>query len=442
MLLMWLLAACSAPPALSTTSPGSVASLMPLQVGNRWEYAFTRREGPEVRMLFVPIQRPDARPDGTLALELTKAAADGRLQAILTRTPASGSATQSALELWSDDSGVWMNLNGTVSPAITATVPSRVVSTEPIPCVVHVLGGISGICSPAPGGPLGLPSLPQSGVINNEINQGLGGAALGVITAFLVMTNEMKEVTAQQTASPPLPSSVGAFPQFERRSDSWLSRTWSPPPADAESVAALVHRSPERARFDILEAGLAALPEADRPVVLRATLEELSRSDYPRARSLALLRPLLPSLSPSERDALLAHASSDDERQMWIDVLDAPDGVLLATYAVAERVVDFAGVAEPAILARYPDDAVVDALVRVAGQPMLAVLARSAPPERRGALVTNYAEDLYGSDALALVLASPKEARALPKDVRELLAVRLDDPKATQLLLGPSASAP
>jgi hypothetical protein len=173
--------------------------------------------------------------------------------------------------------------------AMDITTPPHPVSTEFVPCVLHFLDNATGVCAPAPGGPLGKWPLVGRAVLDRENHTGvaLGSLLVGIMTLGMIAPGGGQTTTSlilesfQDNAEGTYTVRDSALRTAYRESRGWgekrIHRTMVQGPVDREELAALVvgfhseSRGQRTARYAIHQ-GLPLLHPEERYSVLRAVL--------------------------------------------------------------------------------------------------------------------------------------------------------------------------
>jgi len=262
-----------------------VATLFPLHAGQQWAFDLTHARTSTALLLFFPTSRTEETPLPPLTMAVGVPDAEtGRFPVTLTRT-VDAAPVEERLELWSDGGQVWFEQGGAAVEAVTATgLGDRVVSTERVPCTLVFLGGLEGLCSPAPGGPLARPVGPPLSATASESAQRQAAATMvmGAVTAGLVMPlpDRHQLIAELRTYVPPSPPPD--YPLYAAFIDGRapganvsvreLRALLAEHAAEAESVAAVLRHGSRLPDQEAVRVGLEALPREDRLAVVRALL--------------------------------------------------------------------------------------------------------------------------------------------------------------------------
>ncbi len=370
----------------------------PLTAGDAWRWEVVRSTGAGTRVLLMTSEPARSDVIETWTLQLGEPDADGRFPATFTRTPVGdGLPLSSAMKLWTGKDGVVRYDAGKGEQvALELTVPPNPVSVEHVPCTANLLGGYTGLCSPAPGGPLAIAPGPVRATIRADrdgaaaaVQLLVGIATVGTIIPGNRSSREVAGLVSFETTRPPFPSAP-AVEAFKRRSSVGSLATTGA--LDRESAAAIV-----------------ALAEP---------------SDVPTA-----VQRLAPRLAARDRWPLLRVA-----------VQKAGDTD--ASLAVIARARDAAPLEEtaiylPSLLALLPPDEADAATALVHGSwPLLDQVVKAAPADRLGILRAAAAARPPGSDEAAAVVRRISEARSADRiPAVEALVAHVDEATADRLML-------
>lgn len=284
---------------------GSVA-LFPLAEGNRWVWEVRERTGGGARfLLFLPTSPGTEARIGTWTLTVGgEATRRGRRgwQARLVRAEDGVGSTEEELFLWPERGRVWMEGPQGSVPAVEAMASEDGVSVERIPCVAHVLGGLAASCSPAPGGPLGVPPGPDRIVLSSDFSSSTAMAQflVGVMTAGVIIPGHRHTTrTAELVEWTPAPAGAR-----------WSGSPWAP--VSSPLVEAWLADPP--GPFDDPVQHLAGLLQSH-PVDAEAATSLVTRVQWGEEEAVAL--GLLPALPIGERlplvRVMVARAPLGDE---------------------------------------------------------------------------------------------------------------------------------
>jgi hypothetical protein len=139
---------------IQTTRP----RLFPLTAGDTWQWKVIRITGAGFRFLGMTNKPAKRKRIARWQLVVGEARSDGRYPITWTRTPEKPALpSTTSLFLFHDANGqLLMDAGHGIRAAISMDIPPNPASVERIPCTLHFLDGLSGLCSPAPGGPLGI----------------------------------------------------------------------------------------------------------------------------------------------------------------------------------------------------------------------------------------------------------------------------------------------
>jgi hypothetical protein len=409
-------------------------------VGDRWTWEVSRHVGAGLRLLFIPTEPATTDVIATWDLTIDRSLGGGRHAATLARTVGGGLPARTDLVLWLQGAELWMDSPQGARVALELAVPPEAVAVEKVPCTAWFLDGLTGTCSPAPGGPLAVPPGPTFLVVSSSGNSGasLTQVLVGIGTAGMIIpgdrsASEYANLLGWTTKAP-----APASPRIER----WRK---DPTPAALPGLLAGVGRE-DAAAMVVLTRGddiaavttslLDALTPLDRVPVLRVALH----AEGDAAQRLALLAVLVSHLGATPNTARMNSILTlfAEEQQPAVRGLVTGEWQMLRAVLLAEDPAEGLRSMGPytpspeesnAVLARFDEPGVV----------LADVLART-PPERQFVVFTAVCERAtFDDDRLVLVQASPAmvtRAAASTEDTRALLETfNFDDDRVSTVKL-------
>lgn len=382
--------------------------VFPVEVGDHWTWEVTREVGAGMRVLFMTDKPATTDVIATWDLTIDSKDERGHFAATLTRKKPDGLPMVTPLSLWEQDGWLWMEGPTGPEKAVTLTVPPLAVATERVPCVVAMFDGVEALCSPAPGGPLGVAPGPAFSVLHRDADGGKSLAQLlvGLGTAGLIIpgnrsASEYLHLKAFVPHTPPVTSprveAWRANPDV-RRLDKALHGG-----LNREEGAAFIALAPPNARDEVVGAVLDALGPVDRPPVLRAALEAAEVPET-RLEQLAVWAPRVANADPVQVDALVA--------LFPLDQGEAVRGLLAGTWPVFAIALtpsegeDRAAAVRAAVAEHPPSQGEAMAVLkRMGSSPELidALLAKRAPAEQRALLTAAIAAESFDDGRVALL---------------------------------------
>jgi hypothetical protein len=456
----------ASPPHPPAALPEAAGPTFPLTAGDAWRWEVVRSTGAGVRVLLMTSEPARTERIAVWELSIGEPEASGRYPATFVRTPVGdGLPSTTAMTLFhASDGSLRLDAGAGTKPALELTVPPNPVSVEHVPCVAHLLGGLTAVCSPAPGGPLAV----APGPVRVSVRQDRDGAAavaqvlIGIATAGTIIpgnrsSREVATLVEHKTTRPPAATSPEVAAFRARPSPSALRGDG---PLDRETAAALIAlsdaseapaviellapRLAERDRWPALrvatqkaadpDAQLAAIaraaraaPLTDRAEFLPSLLANLPEAEASAATALVEGRwPLLTAVvlaAPPERAPLVARRvdelkpSGDEAKAVLrrVDETRAADRLrTLETLLPALSTAD----ADALMLETLADDGLFDRRFDLLERQTAWVERQAADPDRAGALLGSFTFDADRARALTLVLQA-----ARPPDRPTLLRV-------------------